>query len=77
MLRMLSRNWWYFILRGLIAVIFGVLALVYPLATVATLVILFGIFALADGIFNVIASIASAGYFASSSRSVTTLIALP
>jgi len=61
MLRLLSRNWWYFVLRGLIAVIFGVLALVYPLATVATLVILFGVFALVDGIFNVIASIASAG----------------
>lgn len=61
MLRMLSRNWWYFVLRGLVAIAFGVLALVYPLATITTLVILFGIFALAEGVFNVIASIASAG----------------
>jgi uncharacterized membrane protein HdeD (DUF308 family) len=61
MLRLLSRNWWYFVLRGLIAVVFGVLALVYPLATITTLVILFGVFALADGTFDVIASIASAG----------------
>jgi uncharacterized membrane protein HdeD (DUF308 family) len=61
MLRMLSRNWWYFVLRGLIAIAFGILALVWPLATLMTLVILFGVFALAEGVFAVVASIASTG----------------
>jgi len=61
MLNLLSRNWWYFVLRGLLAIAFGVLALVWPLATLTTLVILFGVFALANGIFAVITGIASYG----------------
>jgi uncharacterized membrane protein HdeD (DUF308 family) len=49
-LRGLSRNWWIFVVRGVAAVVFGILALVWPGVTVAVLVILFGIYALADGI---------------------------
>ena len=51
MLHALARNWWLVALRGLLAILFGVLALAWPPATVAVLVIFFGAWALVDGIF--------------------------
>jgi len=50
MLRLLARNWWVLVLRGLLAVIFGVLALVWPGATIRVLVVLFGAYAIVDGL---------------------------
>jgi uncharacterized membrane protein HdeD (DUF308 family) len=54
MLHTLAKNWWA-PLRGLVAVLFGLLTFVLPGITLVTLVLLFGAYALADGIFNVIA----------------------
>jgi uncharacterized membrane protein HdeD (DUF308 family) len=50
-------NWWAVVLRGVAALLFGVVALIWPPSAVAALVILFGAWAFADGIFNVIASV--------------------
>jgi uncharacterized membrane protein HdeD (DUF308 family) len=63
MLEKIARNWWLFVLRGVIAVIFGVVALIWPEQMVQALVLVFGAFALVDGIFTVIAGIASYRYF--------------
>jgi uncharacterized membrane protein HdeD (DUF308 family) len=54
----LARNWWVLVVRGFAAVLFGVLAFFWPLATVTVLVLLFGAYALVDGLFGVLASYA-------------------
>jgi uncharacterized membrane protein HdeD (DUF308 family) len=57
----LARNWWVVALRGVLAIIFGVLALLWPAMTLAVLVILFGAYVLVDGIFAVIGGFSMAG----------------
>lgn len=51
----LSRNWWVVLLRGVLAVLFGILALASPpLMVIEVLVIIFGAYALVDGIFAIV-----------------------
>jgi uncharacterized membrane protein HdeD (DUF308 family) len=50
--------WWGILLRGVILLIFGILAILYPGITLGSLAILFGVFILADGVVSLIASIA-------------------
>src|SRR5271170_7294566 len=45
----LARNWWLLVLRGLAAIVFGILTIVWPGASLATLVLLFGVYALVEG----------------------------
>src|SRR5687768_15791112 len=52
----LSRNWWMFLLRGIFALIFGVAAVFFPWAAFLSLVFVFGIFAMANGIFALISA---------------------
>lgn len=54
-----ARNWWVLLLRGIAAILFGLLAFTRPVATLATLVLLFGIYVLADGIFSLFAALTS------------------
>ncbi len=53
----LKRHWWVPVLRGIAAVVFGIMAFVYPGLTVAVLVLLFGAWILVDGVFRVIGAI--------------------
>jgi uncharacterized membrane protein HdeD (DUF308 family) len=53
----MARWWWTFILRGILAIAFGVIAFIAPPATIAALVLLFGAWALVDGVFDIIAAI--------------------
>lgn len=50
MLTTLARNWWMVLLQGIFAVLFGVLAVVLTGPTLATLILLFGAYALVDGV---------------------------
>jgi uncharacterized membrane protein HdeD (DUF308 family) len=52
----LARNWWVLVVRGVLAVVFGILAFVWPGATVGALVILFGAFMFVDGVFALVAA---------------------
>ena len=52
---MLAKTWWVLATRGVIAIIFGVLTLLLPGVTLATLILLFGCYAIVDGIFSIIA----------------------
>jgi uncharacterized membrane protein HdeD (DUF308 family) len=59
MVDVLARNWWLVALRGVAALVFGLLTLFNPAVTLAALILLFGAYALADGVFTVIAALAS------------------
>ena len=50
MLGMVTRDWWVFAIRGIAAIVFGVLAFIWPETTLTVLVILFGAYALVDGV---------------------------
>lgn len=56
---LLARNWWVFAIRGVLAIIFGIAALFFPKAAFLSLVLVFGGFALADGIFTIVSAFAS------------------
>jgi uncharacterized membrane protein HdeD (DUF308 family) len=53
----LARNWWLEVLRGVAAIIFGVLAFVWPGITLLTLVLFYGAFALVDGVLAIVAAV--------------------
>ena len=57
MLTQLARNWWLIALRGVAAILFGILAIIWPGTALEVLVLLFGAYALVDGVFAVIGSV--------------------
>jgi uncharacterized membrane protein HdeD (DUF308 family) len=57
LLQTLKRHWWVPVLRGVAAIIFGVIAFTHPVMAAATLVLFFGAWVLIDGIFRVIGAI--------------------
>jgi uncharacterized membrane protein HdeD (DUF308 family) len=57
MVHALARNWWLILLRGICAVIFGVLTFAWPGVTLAVLVLFYGAFALVDGVLSLIAAV--------------------
>ena len=57
----IARWWWTFIIRGVVAIAFGVLAFLAPTWGIAVLVALFGAWALIDGVTGLIGGIRSRG----------------
>jgi uncharacterized membrane protein HdeD (DUF308 family) len=57
MLHALAKNWWLLLLRGIAAIVFGILAFIWPGLTLVTLVLFYGAFALVDGVLAVAAAI--------------------
>ena len=53
----LVHNWWLFTLRGVLGIIFGILALIFPGPTILSLVLLFSAYMLVDGIFGIISAV--------------------
>ena len=56
MIRAISKYWWIFTLRGVIAILFGLGALLWPALTLGVMVFLFGFFALFEGILTIVTS---------------------
>ncbi len=56
----LARNWWAVALRGALAILLGLVAFILPGVFVASLVLLFGAYALVDGVFAIVAGIRAA-----------------
>ena len=54
------RRWWLLLLRGIAAILFGVLAFIWPGITLVTLVFLYGAFALIDGVIALAAAFSGA-----------------
>ena len=50
LLRTLGRAWWLVLLRGIVAIAFGLLAWAWPGATLITLTLFWGAYALVDGV---------------------------
>ena len=50
MLGLVARDWWVFAIRGIAALVFGVLAFIWPETTLTVLVFLFGAYVLVDGV---------------------------
>lgn len=43
-------NWWLWVVRGVLAVLFGILAFVFPDATLYALTLLFAAYAVVEGV---------------------------
>jgi len=56
MLHALAKNWWLLLLRGIASIVFGVLAFAWPGLTLVTLVLLYGAYALIDGVIALVAA---------------------
>ncbi len=57
----LGERWWAVSLRGIAAILFGIIALIYPGVGLATLVLLFGIYAIVEGVLNLASAVTGRG----------------
>lgn len=57
LLHKLAKHWWALALRGVAAIVFGILAFAWPGITILSLVMLYGAYALVDGVFSIFAAI--------------------
>jgi len=62
MLQLLARRWWALALRGVIAVLFGLLTFFIPGITLISLVLLFGFYAILNGIFDIVSAMKAPGH---------------
>ncbi|WP_100124168.1 HdeD family acid-resistance protein [Snodgrassella alvi] len=54
---LLSENWWIVLIRGIAALIFGLLTWFYPFISILVMMMFFGVYALIDGVMGIVISI--------------------
>lgn len=57
---LLAQNWWAIALRGVFAILFGLIALFLPGVTILSLVLFFSAYMLVDGVFAIVAAVRAA-----------------
>jgi uncharacterized membrane protein HdeD (DUF308 family) len=60
LLQQMARNWWAIVLRGVCAIVFGLLAWIWPGVTLGALVLVWGAYAFADGVLALAAAFSGA-----------------
>ena len=60
MISVLVKNWWAFVIRGLLAILFGLIALFVPGVTMLSLVFVFAAYAVTDGVFAIASAVRAA-----------------
>jgi uncharacterized membrane protein HdeD (DUF308 family) len=53
----LAHNWWAVLLRGILGVAFGIVTLFAPVVSLAAVVLVYGAYAFADGVFAIVSAI--------------------
>lgn len=61
MLDLLTQKWWAVALRGVLAIVFGIVALAFPGATLVSLALVFGAYAFVDGVFGIVSAFGRRG----------------
>src|SRR5215211_1060551 len=56
----LAQNWWAIAIRGVLAILFGLIAFFMPAATMLSLVLVFAAYSFVDGVFAIVAAVRSA-----------------
>jgi uncharacterized membrane protein HdeD (DUF308 family) len=56
----LAKNWWAVAIRGVLGILFGLIAFWHPLVTILSLVIVFAAYAISDGVFAIVAAVRAA-----------------
>jgi uncharacterized membrane protein HdeD (DUF308 family) len=57
----LARNWWSLVIRGIVAILLGILAFTWPGITFHALILLFGAYALIQGVVCIAGAVRAAG----------------
>lgn len=65
MLDVLTQKWWAVALRGIVAIVFGIVALVFPGFTLVSLALVFGAYAFVSGVLTIVSAFGHRGREAS------------
>ena len=59
MIDVITRNWGWVVLRGIAAIIFGAITVLYPAISLAVMVLFFGVYAIIDGVGLIVMAVAN------------------